>query len=73
MTRRSFLDALTVSSATAAWGAPFQERETPAAVGVSILVNSKNSLAAVPENYNGLSYESRQLADPGFLRPQTKG
>ncbi len=73
MTRRTFLDGLAASSATVALGAPFQEGQIQAGVNVSITVNPGNRLASVPRNYSGLSYESRQLAQPAFFAPTNKG
>ncbi|MGH9350930.1 MAG: hypothetical protein ACRD2G_02005, partial [Terriglobia bacterium] len=72
MTRRDFVATLALGSASAALGRTLHGQETPEGVGVSITVHSENSVAAVPQNYSGLSYEAAQLAHPGFFAPTNK-
>ena len=75
LSRRDFCSQTAATVATAALGAvAFGESrrlmaEAPA-LEVELKIDSATSLARVPEDYMGLSYESGQLAYPDFFSPQ---
>lgn len=68
VTRRCFLCSAAAGGATAAWGS----QTPPAGTSVSISLHPDKVVATVPGNYNGLSYESAQLAHPEFFAPTNK-
>lgn len=72
ITRRSFMNALAMGSAAAALGFPLAGQEASAGAVVSIVVDPEKSLATVPENYNGFSYEAAQLGHPEFFSSANK-
>jgi hypothetical protein len=75
LSRREFCSKTAATAATAAAGAiglsvPHGLMAQPAAIEVELKIDSATSLARVPEDYMGLSYESGQLAYPDFFSPQ---
>jgi hypothetical protein len=72
MNRRSFISSLTLGAAGAALGQPLPGQESPEATAVSVTVHLEKSIATVPKNYSGLSYEAAQLAHAGFFSPTNK-
>ncbi len=46
--------------------------DTPAAIRGSLQMEPQRELAAIPADYNGLSYESAQLANPAFFSAQNR-
>lgn len=71
MNRRSFLGALGLGGASASLRRAFAGQQT-AGADISVLVHPEKSVAIVPENYGGLSYEAGQLAHPDFFAPSNK-
>jgi hypothetical protein len=75
LSRRDFCSKTTATAATVALGAVAfgGSRRLMAqapALEVELSIDSAVSLARVPEDYMGLSYESGQLAYPDFFSPQ---
>jgi len=69
LSRREFCSITGALGATAL-AAPRSLMAQPPALKVSLAVDSAVSLAKVPVDYMGLSYESGQLAYPDFFSPQ---
>jgi len=75
LSRREFCSKTTATAATAALGAVVFSgsrrlmAQAPA-LEVELKIDSATSLAKVPIDYMGLSYESGQLAYPDFFSPQ---
>src|SRR5271155_4705188 len=75
LSRRDFCSKTAATAATAALGAAAfgGSRRLMAqapALEVELNIDSATSLAKVPEDYMGLSYESGQLAYPDFFSPK---
>jgi hypothetical protein len=75
LSRRDFCSRTAATVATAAVGAvglssPRSLMAQPTALEVELKIDSATSLAKVPEDYMGLSYESGQLSYPDFFSPQ---
>jgi hypothetical protein len=64
--------AATAALGAAAFGGPRRLMAQVPAVEVELKIDSATSLAKVPEDYMGLSYESGQLSYPDFFSPQNK-
>jgi hypothetical protein len=62
--------AATAALGAAAFGGSRRLMAQAAGVEVELKIDSATSLAKVPEDYMGLSYESGQLAYPDFFSPQ---
>jgi hypothetical protein len=69
LSRREFC-AMSAALGAAALSAPRGLMAQPAAVEVSLAIDAATSLAKVPEDFMGLSYESGQLAYPDFFSAQ---
>ncbi|HEX4228374.1 MAG TPA: glycosyl hydrolase family 79 C-terminal domain-containing protein [Bryobacteraceae bacterium] len=72
VSRRSFLGSIAFGSAATALEPPAQAQAPAAGASVSISLHPDKVVATVPVNYNGLSYESAQLAHPEFFAPTNK-
>ena len=72
ISRRSFLGGIALSGAAMAWGQSSPDQLQPSEASVSISLHPEKVVATVPENYNGLSYESAQLAHPEFFAPTNR-
>jgi hypothetical protein len=75
LSRRDFCSKTAATAATAAAGViglstPRSLMAQPSALEVELNIDSVTSLAKVPLDYMGLSYESGQLAYPDFFSPQ---
>ena len=69
LSRREFC-SLTAALGATALSAPCRLMAQPAALQVSLAIDPSTSLAKVPADFMGLSYESGQLAYPDFFSPQ---
>ncbi len=69
LTRREFC-SLTAALGATALSAPRRMIAQPTVLRVSLAVDLSTSLAKVPADFMGLSYESGQLAYPDFFAPQ---
>ncbi|MFY9852531.1 MAG: glycosyl hydrolase family 79 C-terminal domain-containing protein [Terracidiphilus sp.] len=69
LSRREFC-SLTAALGATALSAPRRLMAQPAALQVSLAIDPSTSLAKVPIDFIGLSYESGQLAYPDFFSPQ---
>ena len=71
MNRRKFLcDAGTTAAIACAASRFLFARSGAQPLIATLTVDEREKLAAIPENFTGLSYESAQLANPAFFAPQ---
>jgi len=69
LSRREFC-SITAALGATALSAPRRLMAQPDALRVSLVIDPSTSLATVPADFMGLSYESGQLAYPDFFSPQ---
>lgn len=68
MNRRNFLRDAGASTAVACAAPRFLFGAQP--VAATLTVDEREKLAAIPQDFTGLSYESAQLANPAFFAPE---
>jgi len=71
VTRRKFC-SITAALGATALSVPRRLMAQPAALQISLAIDSSTSLAKIPTDFMGLSYESGQLAYSDFFSPQNK-
>lgn len=76
LTRRRFLSLSAAAAAASACAVAYGEEHAshPAArITGTLQVNEHAALHTMPDNFNGLSYESAQLANPNFFSAENHG
>ena len=73
MNRRRFIVAGTSAVAAASWPSQMIARSTAnGSASASLLIHTEQQGAKIPADFTGLSYESAQLAHPGFFSPKNE-